>query len=279
MDEKENAVVDEEMTDVSQEINQGEQDDLEVGAKETEFTEPSEAESEELSAEAEEESEPGQSDENSEANDLERNAMQAANRRERERREEAIRKRIEKESYRKGIVDAVGGVNPYTKKPITDDLDVEELLIMREIERKGGDPIADYAEAAKAKQRENKAAVEGQSKAAADLNAFRQAYPNVDPSKLFSDERFARFAGKRINGGEKLVEVYADYISFTGEVAATAERKAEMKARNNLAKKNASPGSLTGGGGEAKKVTYENMTDEAFERAIAKAKAGDLKKS
>ena len=267
MDENESMVVDEEMTDSIEETNQDEQEALEVGAEATEVTEPSEAE-EESSAEAEEESESGQSD-----------SIQAEKRKERERREEAIRKRIEKESYQKGIIDAVGGVNPYTNEPIKDSLDVEELLLMREIEKNGGDPVADYAKISKERQREKAAAMEGQSKAAADLNAFRQAHPNVDVSRLLNDSRFSRFAGKRIDAGESLTDVYNDYIAFTGSVAATVEKKAEIKAANKQAKKNASPGSLTGGGGETPKVTYDNMSDEAFEREIVKAKSGALKKS
>ena len=267
MDENENMVVDAEMTDAIEETNQDEQEASEVGAEETEVTEPSEAE-EESSAEAEEESESGQPD-----------SIQVEKRKERERKEEAIRKRIEKESYLKGIVDAVGGVNPYTKEPIKDSLDVEELLLMREIEKNGGDPVADYVKTAKDRQRERATEAEGQSKAAASLNAFRQAHPNVDVSRLLSDSRFTRFAGKRIDAGESLTDVYNDYISFTGAVAATVEKKAEIRAANKQAKKNASPGSLTGGGGEAPRVTYDNMSDEAFERQIAKAKAGALKKS
>ena len=275
MDEQENMMVDEEMTDGIEETNQDEQETTEVGEKETENAEPLDAERE--TAETEEESESGQSD--SIQRDFEKDAAQAAKRRERERKEEAIRKRIEQEAYTKGLVDAVGGENPYTHEPIKDAFDVEEYLVMREIEKNGGDPVADYAKTTKEKQREKVAATEVQRTAAADLKDFRQTHPDVDVSRLLNDARFARFAGKRIDGGERLSDVYADYIAFTGEVAATAEKKAEIKAKNAVAKKKASPGSLTGGGGEATKATYDNMTDEAFEREIAKAKAGALKKS
>ena len=268
MDEKENMMLDEEMTDGIEETEQDEKETSEVGVEDAELTEPHEAEEAVPSAEVEEESKSGQPD-----------SIQAEKRKERERREEAIRKRIEKESYRKGLVDAVGGVNPYTKEPIKDDLDVEEFLLMRDIEKNGGDPVTDYAKTAKERQREKTAAVEGQRNAAADLHKFRQAHPDVDVGRLLSDNRFARFAGSRINAGESLATVYEDYISFTGEVAATAEKKAEIKAKNAVAKKNATPGSLTGSGGEAPKATYDNMSDEAFEREIARAKSGALKKS
>lgn len=268
MDENENMVVDEEMTDAIEETNQDDVENLEVGAKETEVADPSET-VEQAPAEAEKENESGQLS----------NSFQAEKRKERERKEEAIRKRIETESYRKGLVDAVGSVNPYTGEAINDELDVEEYLVMREIEKGGGDPIADYAKTMKRKRKEQLTAEESQGKVTRSLEEFREAHPDVDVRKLLKDERFVRFAGSRVNGGEDLNRVYDDYISFTAEAQAKAEKKAEIKAKNNQAKAKASPGSLTGGGGEAPKVTYENMSDEAFERAIAKAKSGALKKS
>jgi hypothetical protein len=268
MDEQENMVVEEEMLDTTEETNQVETDVAEVGEKETELADPSEVEEPETT-EAETEDSTGQAE----------NSFQADKRKERERKEEIIRKRIERESYRKGLIDAVGGVNPYTGEQMTDDLDVEEYLIMRDIAKGGGDPIADYAKTVKNRQREQKTVTESRAKAENTLNEFRVKHPNVDMSNLLRDERFARFAGKRINSGESLSSVYEDYLAFTADVQERVEKKMEVKARNNQAKAKASPGSLTGGGGDPPKATYSNMSDEAFEKVIAKAKTGALKKS
>jgi hypothetical protein len=262
MDEQEELVVEEEMTDTAEESNQDEQETTETGERETELAETSEAE-EETEAESEEESTSGQE-----------NAMQASKRRERERREEAMRQRIERESYQKGLIDAVGGKNPYTNEPIQDAVDVEEYLLMREIEKNGGDPVMDYAKTLKSKQKERHLQAETQSKSTEVLENFKKAYPNVDLGGLLADERFALFAGKRISGGEALSDVYKDYLSFTGRVQAQAEKSAEIKVKNQQAKSNASPGSLTGGG-DIIKLSYADMSEEAFEKKLNKVLRGE----
>ena len=55
------------------------------------------------------------------------------------------------QAYQKGLVDAVGGVNPYPNCKIEDAVDIQEFLAMREIEQSGGDPIADFASFSKKK--------------------------------------------------------------------------------------------------------------------------------
>ena len=62
--------------------------------------------------------------------DKAKNAEMARQRRERERQEELKKARIE------GIKSVIS-TNPYTNKPIEDDSDVEEYLLMKQIEKDG----------------------------------------------------------------------------------------------------------------------------------------------
>ena len=207
-----------------------------------------------------------------------KSTSQAEKRRQREAKEAEIRKRIEQESYRKGIVDAVGGVNPYTDEEIKDEADIEEYLLMRELEKQGKDPINDYASAVKGKAREKAEKRAADEQRVAELTEFSQKYPSVDVAALLNDPRFGKFAGKRVQH-ETLATIYTDYLEFTQDADATAEKKAQVKVRQAAAKAKSTPGSLTGNGGSLPQKSYDDMTDEEFEREIAKAKAGALKKS
>lgn len=234
----------------------------ETGAKETEPAEPS--------TETEEES--GQDTERAER------SVQAEKRRQREAQENALRERIKAEAYRKGLLDAVGKTNPYTGEEIKDDLDVQEFLTMRDIEKRGGDPVGDYRKEVKEKGREKSSKdTDPAERKNDDLTKFMQAYPDIDVNKLLNDARFGQFAGKRI-ANEGLKDIYDDYLAFTSKFDAKVEAKAQAKAKNVLAKAKASPGSLSGNGDPAP-ISYDDMSDEEFERVIEKAKRGELKKS
>ena len=100
------------------------QDETEfTGANETEPAEPSAGQSGQESPEPK----PGPSEE------------QAEKRRRREAKEREIRERIKNDAYQQAVIDATGGVNPYTGEEIRDRVDVEEYVAMRKIEREGGD--------------------------------------------------------------------------------------------------------------------------------------------
>ena len=203
-------------------------------------------------------------------------ALQAQKRREREAREAQIRKQIEEDAYRKGIVDAVGKENPYTGEEIKDQADIEEYFMMRELEKAGKDPIADYPKALRAKRQAKAEAAKAEEQRVQEVAEFVERYPDVDISSLLQDPAFGKFAGKRVQH-ESLTSVYSDYLSFVGEVKADTEKKALVKARQAAAKAKSTPGSLTGNGGSSPRRSYDDMSDEEFEREIARAKAGALK--
>ena len=192
----------------------------------------------------------------------EENARAAQLRRERERKE------IEDRAYQKGIIDSVGGVNPYNNQKIEDKADIDEFLAMREIEKSGGDPISDYPSFLKKKAREEaqKAAEAAQAQKQEewfnrDFAEFEEKHPDVDFGRLQADKTFQVFAEGKI-GHQSLSKIYDDFLSVAGNY----EAKAEKKAQKLLAKAKASPGSLTGG--EPQPVSYATMSDADFDKKL-----------
>lgn len=234
----------------------------EEGAKETEVAEPS----------TEEEEESGQDTE--EPKSAADNAKWAEARRKWDEKEQLIRERIRKDSYREGLLDAVGKVNPYTGEKIEDELDVQEFLTMRDIEKKGGDPLSDYRKAVKEKGRKNSES-KGQGENSEAFASFVQEHPDIDVDKLLHDPKFCKFAGKRV-AHEDLQDIYNDYLTFTSDIDAKVEKKADAKAKNALAKAKASPGSLSGNGVPAT-VSYTDMSEEEFNRKLKAVLRGEEK--
>lgn len=192
----------------------------------------------------------------------EENARAAQLRRERERKE------IEERAYQKGIVDSVGGVNPYNNQKIEDEADIQEFLVMREIEKSGGDPISDYPSYMKKKAREQaqKAAEEAKAQEQKgwfqkDFKEFLETHPDLDFESLQKDEAFQLFAEGKI-GNQSLTKIYDDFIKVAGKY----EAKAEKTAQKLFAKAKASPGSLAGG--EPQAVSYATMSDADFEKKL-----------
>ncbi|MBR2070404.1 MAG: hypothetical protein IJ981_03155 [Clostridia bacterium] len=248
-------------------VNQEEIDEIEEVADPQEEQEVSE-DTEEVTQEEDK----GEESEVKKAWKNESNAKFAAERRAKERKE------AEEKAYRRGIIDSLGGKNPYTNEPIEDDADVEEFLTMREIEKKGGDPTYDYAKYVKEKAREKaKETAKAQEEASKkewfsnDLAAFIDKHPDVDVDKLIEDKAFQAFAEGKV-GNKPLADIYDRYCAIFGNV----EKKAQEKANKMFAKAKASPGSLSGG--ETKPLSYYEMSDEDFEKQILRAKRGELKK-
>ena len=185
--------------------------------------------------------------------------------RERWRRE---REEAERQAYRKGILDSVGGVNPYTNQKIEDNADVEEFLAMREIERSGGDPISDYASYMKKKTREQAQKTAEEAKAQQeqewfqrDYKEFLESHPELDFAALQRDESFQLFAEGKI-GRQSLSKIYENFLKVAGKY----EAKAEKTAQKMYAKAKASPGSLTGG--EPQTVSYATMSEQDFDKKL-----------
>ena len=154
-----------------------------------------------------------------------------------------------------------------------DEHDFQEFLTMLEIERNGGDPIEDYRSTLKSKERERVQKQTTENARREELEAFGDKYPDVDIDKLLADQRFFRFAGKRL-GNETLTDVYEDFVQFDSDFKARVEEKAETKAHNTLAKAKASPGSLSGSG-ESTRISYADMSDEAFEKKLQRVLRGE----
>lgn len=266
----------EEVVDVEEPVEEVETeveaDNEEVG-EEAEFTDTGVEETDvaDQSSNNEEDAVDEDSEDNTKAK--QKDTFQAEKRREREAKEAAIRKRIEEEAYRKGIIEAVGGVNPYTGEAINDSADVDEYLVMKELDKQGKDPIADYAKAIKEKRKAQQEVAQTEKNRVQELQEFNNKYPDVNVGELLKDERFCRFAGQRVKH-ETISEVYGDYLNFTSDFNARVEKKAQVKAKVVAAKAKASPGSLTGNG-ETPKVSYADMSKEAFEKKLASVLRGD----
>ncbi len=265
MDEQEMLEAEEmdEVTEVEGEVGQDEEEFTDTGANEDEAADHPTEEADATEVEVDKSIEGKKS------------ATQAEKRRAREAKEAEVRKRIEQESYRKGIVDAIGGVNPYTNEEIKDEADIDEYLLMKKLDKAGKDPINDYPSAVKGERREKAEKEKAEKNHREELEAFAEKYPDVKISELLQDERFGKFAGKRVQH-ESLADVYADYLEFTAVKEAEVERKAVVKAKEIEIKKKASPGSLTGSG-DVPKLSYADMSDEEFEKAYNEVMRGTRK--
>lgn len=175
------------------------------------------------------------------------NSANARRRREAERRAELDKAR--KEAREQAIIEALGGKNPFSGEDMKDSADVEEYLLMKEIEKNGGDPISDYAKHVKSKERKR---IEDEAKAQADKDWYRQdreafakKYPDVNVSDLIKDEGFMSYAQGKV-GEMPLANIYDGYLNMVNRLTATAEKNANKKAQQRVANAKASPGSLTG---------------------------------
>ena len=160
------------------------------------------------------------------------------------KRREAEREALIKETRQKAIIEVLGGKNPFTGDEMKDSLDVEEYLAMREIEREGGDPVADYAKFRKKRERIDAQRAQSERERAdwyrRDREDFITAHPDVSLEELIADERFRSFAKGKV-GDVPMKEIYADFVALTGHYEENARRMASQM----LANKKASPGALS----------------------------------
>lgn len=160
------------------------------------------------------------------------------------KRREAEREALIRETRQKAIIEALGGKNPFTGDEMKDSLDVEEYLAMKEIEREGGDPVADYAKFRKNRERIDAQRAQSERERAdwyrRDREEFIAAHPDVNLEELIADERFRSFAKGKV-GEVPMKEIYADFVSLTGHYEENARRMASQM----LANKKASPGALS----------------------------------
>lgn len=239
----------------------GENAEREVADPETEESE--EAERGDVQTEG---AEKPAADEEKKVMDKSQRSVSAAMRREKERQE------AEEKAYQKGKLEAFKGIiNPFTNEEINDELDAEEYRIMLQIQKKGGDPIADYSAELKSNEREvhekrEKETIQADFMAK-DCNEFIASHPDLDIAKLFGDKKFVRFSEKRL-GKESMASIYEDWLYIAGEFEQTTQEKAKKIA----AKAASSPGRL--GGETSTKVSYEDMADADFDKKLAAVLSG-----
>lgn len=167
----------------------------------------------------------------------------------RRRREQEQAERIAKaeESARvNAIIEAVG-TNPYTHKPIEDADDVAHYLLMKRIEKDGGDPIEDFPQYLKKQAREEAEKLKEQEtrtlNAKQDVIEFKTKYPNVDLNELAKDNSFDVFSEGKI-GNLKLTKIYEQYLEFTNQLNTVKLKAQEEAVISKKAKEIASVGSL-----------------------------------
>lgn len=203
----------------------------------------------------------------------EQNAENARRRREAERRRELA------ETRNNAIIEALGGKNPYTDGEMKDAEDVREFLAMQEIEKAGGDPVADYSKHQKQRERAERARAQREEQRRAwyqnDRADFVAKYPNVDIGTLIENKSFRDFAEGKV-GERPLSEIYESYLAMTGEIEAAAKRTAAQSVANAAA----SPGSLSGGGQiESDFVTKEQVLAHRGDAKWMDAHYDDIRKS
>lgn len=186
-----------------------------------------------------------------------KNAEAAKRRRENERRAAVDAARAEADTA--AVLEALGGVNPFTGGAMKDAEDVRVWRAMSKIKASGGDPVTDYAGFVANENRqaaaERKAEAERQERAERDWQTFRDAHPEVSWEQLTNDKRFMSFARGKL-GTEALSDIYSEYRETVAEAErqiSDAQARATERAAQAIANAKASPGSATGdGGGEDK---------------------------
>lgn len=161
----------------------------------------------------------------------------------RERRKAEHEKALKK-ARNEAIIEALNGVNPYTQEKMEDAADVEEYLTMKEIEKAGKDPIADYSKFLKTKAKEEAQAKEFKSSQEEwiekDKEDFKSKHPDINLDELIGDELFRTFASGKV-GAHSMDKIYSDYQSFIKK----SEERATSRAAQVLANNAATPGKLS----------------------------------
>ena len=192
------------------------------------------------------------------------------------RRREAERKQELKAAREQAIIDTLGGKNPFTGEEMKDSADVEEYLTMKEIETKGGDPLADFSKFHKAKEKER---IAEQTRAETEKEWYRKDYddfaakhPEVDINTLLQDKQFQSFASGKV-GTLPLSEIYEGFVGLVAEY----EKKARQIAKQTLANSKASPGALSSPNGADSgfftKEQVQKMTQEEVSKNYDKIRA------
>lgn len=204
-----------------------------------------------------------------------RNAEQAALRREREKQEAINKAKFDT------IIEITGGKNPFTDEDITDQADMDEYLLMKKIEKDGGDPIADYHKYLKQEKKKQTDETKDEDWNLKDWQAFKTKHPDITLEDLESDPKFLAYAEGKI-GKKPLSEIYDTFVELFSDKSNTKaqdKEKAEIerKAREK-ANKAASPGSLKGDG-EVDEQYFTMEQIKSMNKAQVKANFDKIQKS
>ena len=190
----------------------------------------------------------------------------------RERRKAEQEKALKKERY-KAIIEVLDGENPYTHEKLEDDADVEEYLTMKEIEKSGKDPVADYSKYLKTKAKEQARQEESERSQkewiANDKQDFVSKHPDVNLDDLIADDLFATFAAGKV-GKLSMDKIYTDYQSFLTK----SEERVRDRAAQVLANNAASPGKLSNQSQPPPK-RIADMSKSEFEALSERVKKGE----
>ena len=174
--------------------------------------------------------------------------------------------KLKRDGYIEGIKKSSNGKNRFTGKTIEDEFDVEEYETMLEMEEKGLDPLEDYSDYIKTKQRaerqkqlETEAEQQTQKqKIESDLNSFVSKYGRETAEKILNDTEFNKFS-EGLLGSVPLEVIYEKFLT----VQTTLETKAEKMVIEKEARRTSSTKKL-GNSNEPAKKSFKEMSDEEF---------------
>lgn len=180
--------------------------------------------------------------------------------------QEAKEKEIARKATFDATVETLGGVNPFTKKPIVDEYDLKLYNAQKELDKRGKDPINDLPEYLVQQEREERKKAEAekaeterqqkesQAKIQSEITELRTAYPDVDTVKLAQDPDFQSFLENK-SGRWTLKEIYEGFIAKKQ----SSEKPADTQ--QPIAKPSA-PSSVPNGNKKPKSTN--DMSDEEF---------------
>lgn len=199
------------------------------------------------------------------------NSDYARERRKAER--EAELNKVRNETRTKSIIEALDGENPYTHEKMEDEADVQEYLTMKEIEKSGGDPIADYSKHLKAKAKEEArvSLTERTQKEwiQNDKQDFVSKHPDVNLNNLLDNEQFRLFADGKV-GKMPMSKIYENYQTFITKNEESANEKVAQILANNAA----TPGQLTTNK-ETPQKDITKLSDAEFDELVERVKRGE----
>lgn len=174
--------------------------------------------------------------------------------------------KLKRDGYIEGIKKSSNGRNRFTGRAIQDEFDVEEYETMLEMEEKGLDPVEDYSDYIKTKQRaerqkqlETEAEQQNEKqKIESDLNSFVSKYGRETAEKILNDKEFNKFSEGML-GSIPLEVVYEKFLY----VQSSLETKAEKLAVEKDARRTSSTKRL-GNSSEPAKKSIKEMSDAEF---------------